>query len=85
MTDTRQPRTREQVLDDLMAQLEVDTPTDLLRAVADLRNDLYTLENQPDPLLAVDHDGRIRVRKDVTLRGLVSIIDALQNMRVAGS
>jgi hypothetical protein len=33
----------------------------------------------------VDTAGRITIRNDVTIRGLAQIIDALQNMRVAGA
>lgn len=39
----------------------------------------------PAPLLVVDYQGRITVRKDLTVYGLMQIIEALKNMPVAGA
>jgi hypothetical protein len=86
MTDeTRQPLTVDVILSQAMEKTGTDTPTDLLRWVFDAVDRLAALEATPTPLLMVDTAGRITIRNDVTIRGLAQIIDALQNMRVAGA
>lgn len=84
MSDTRQPLTVDVILSQTMEKLGVDTPTDMLRAVFDLVDRQAALDNAPVPLLVVDASGKINLRRDVTLRGVMAIIDALQNMPAAG-
>lgn len=85
MTDeTRQPLTIDVILSQAMDKLGVDTPTDMLRAVFELVDRQTALDGAPVPLLVVDASGKINLRRDVTLRGVMAIIDALQNMPAAG-
>lgn len=85
MTDeTRQPLSVDAILSQCMEKLDVDTPTDMLRAVFDLVDRQAALDSAPVPLLVVDASGKINLRRDVTLRGVMAIIDALQNMPAAG-
>lgn len=86
MTDeTRQPLTVDVILSQAMEKTGTDTPTDLLRWVFDAADALHAQASQPAPLVLVDASGRITIRNDLTLRGLVAVIDALQNLRVAGA
>lgn len=82
---TRQPLTTDVVLSQAMEKLQVDTPTDMLRAVFDLVDKLAFYEDGPAPLLNVDAHGKITARKDLTVYGITQIIDALRNMPVAGA
>lgn len=75
----------ESALIGIMSALQCDTPEDALRRVRELAAQAQLQEEMPRPLLMVDTAGRITIRNDVTIRGLAQIIDALQNMRVAGA
>ena len=90
MTDepTRQPMALDDILSQVMRKLEVDTPGAMLVSVFEIVDKLAFYEDaatQPAPLLNVDAAGRITIRNDVTLRGLIAIVDTLQNMRIAGA
>ena len=77
MTDTRQPLTVENILVQCMEILQVDTPTDMLRAITEMTS-------APAPLLVVDAAGQITARKDLTVYGLTQIMAALNNLKIAG-
>ncbi|MCB0245343.1 MAG: hypothetical protein KDI07_24710 [Anaerolineae bacterium] len=86
MTDeTRQPLTGDVVLAQIMEKTGADTPTDALHRVFELEDKVHFYEDAPKPLLTVDYQGRITVRKDVTVYGLTQIIEAIKNMTIAGS
>lgn len=68
-----------------MEKLDVDTPTDMLRAVFDITDKLAAIEAQPRPLLVVDAAGQISIRPDLGIRGLVGIIEALERLPLAAS
>ena len=82
--ETRQPLSVDAILSQCMEKLDVDTPTDMLRAVFDITDRLAALEAQPKPLLVVDAAGQISIRPDLSVRGLVSIIEALERLPLAG-
>lgn len=86
MTDeTRQPLTGDVVLAQIMEKLRCNTPTDALHRVFELEDKVHFYEDTPLPLLTVDYQGRITVRKDVTVYGLTQIVSAINNLTVAGS
>lgn len=86
MTDeTRQPLTGDVVLAQIMEKTGADTPTDALHRVFELEDKVHFYEDAPLPLLTVDYQGRITVRKDVTVYGLTQIVSAINNLTVAGS
>ena len=86
MTDeTRQPLTGDVVLAQIMEKTGADTPTDALHRVFELEDKVHFYEDTPLPLLTVDYQGRITVRKDVTVYGLTQIVSAINNLTVAGS
>ena len=85
MTDeTRQPLSVDVILSQCMEKLDVDTPTDMLHAVLDITDRLRELEAIPTPLLTVTADGLIKVRPDLSPRGLVMIIEQLERIPLAG-
>lgn len=85
MTDeTRQPLTVDVILSQAMEKTGTDTPTDLLHAVFDAVDRLALLEAIPTPLLTVAADGLIKVRPDLSPRGLVMIIEQLERIPLAG-
>lgn len=85
MTDeTRQPLSVDVILSQCMEKLDVDTPTDMLHAVLDITDRLRELEAIPTPLLTVAADGLIKVRPDLSPRGLVMIIEQLERIPLAG-
>ena len=86
MTDeTRQPLTGDVVLAQIMEMTGANTPTDALHRVIELDDKVKFYEDAPLPLLTVDYQGRITVRKDVTVYGLTQIVGAINNLTIAGS
>lgn len=88
MTDTietRQPMSIDDILAQCMEKLSVDTPTDMLRQVFYITDRLAALEAVPTPLLTVTADGQIMLRPDLSVRGLVGIIEALERLPLAAS
>lgn len=86
MTDeTRQPLSVDAILSQCMEKLGVSTPTDMLRAVFDITDKLAALEAAPLPLLTVSAAGQISIRPDLSVRGLVGIIEALERLPLAGA
>ena len=83
--DTRQPLSVDVVLAQIMEKLRCNTPTDALHRVFELEDKVHFYEDTPLPLLTVDYQGRITVRKDVTVYGLTQIVSAINNLTVAGS
>ena len=83
--ETRQPLTGDVVLAQVMEMTGANTPTDALHRVIELDDKVKFYEDAPLPLLTVDYQGRITVRKDVTVYGLTQIVSAINNLTVAGS
>lgn len=82
--DTRQPLTVDVILSQAMEKLGVDTPTDMLRAVCDMVDRLNAIDSAPVPLLVVYASGKVKLRSDVTVFGVMSISDALKNLPAVG-
>lgn len=86
MTDEiRQPFTTDAILAQCMEKLGVDTPSDLLHQVLYISDRLAEIEATPTPLLTVSAAGKISVRADLSVRGLVGIIEALERLPLAGT
>jgi len=85
MTDeTTQNVAVDVILAQTMEKLGVDTPDDMLRAVFELVDRQVAIDGAPVPLLVVDASGHVKLRRDVTVFGIMSIIDALKNLPAAG-
>ena len=73
------------ILSQCMEKLGVDTPTDMLLQVFYITDRLHEIEAMPSPLLTVSASGQISIRPDLSVRGLVGIIEALERLPLAGA
>ena len=85
MTDEkRQLLSIDDILGQCMDKLDVDTPDEMLRAVFDITDRLAAIEATPTPLLTVGEDKVVHFRHDLSVRGLVGIIETLEHIPLAG-
>ena len=90
MSETRQPLTQENAIISIMEMLDTTTPTDAVRAVADLVNNRDTLaaagiSAAKMPSLIVTADGSIVIGAGMTTGRLMALVAALQNMPLSGA
>ena len=90
MSETRQPLTQENAIISIMEMLDATTPTDAVRAVADLVNNRDTLaaagiSAAKMPSLIVTADGSIVIGAGMTTGRLMGLVTALQSMPLSGA